>query len=75
MMIMMLLPDWMTSRRVDPKDVFLFFRLSKTSLERYFFSKDLESEAASLAKPDSSFSRTAASTMLFDLFLEKIKSK
>lgn len=66
------LPDWITSNKVDPKvGVFLFFRLSKTSFVKYFFSSDLESEAANLAKPVSNFSRTAASTMVSDLVLQE----
>lgn len=53
----------MQSRSVEPKEVFLFLRASKTSLVRYFFSSDLESEAASLLKPASNFSRVVASTI------------
>lgn len=64
------LPDWITSKRVDPKvGVFLFFRLSKTALVKYFFNSDLESEAANLANPVSNFSKMAASTMVSDLVL------
>lgn len=39
------------------------------TLVRYFFNRDLESDAANLANPASNFSRTAASTMVSDLVL------
>lgn len=64
------LPDWMTSRRVDPKEVFFVFKLSNTSLVKYFLSNDLESDASSFLKPASNFSKTCASTMAL-AFLRK----
>jgi hypothetical protein len=61
----------MTSSKVDPNvGVLTFLRLSNTSLVKYFFNKDFESEAWSLVKPASNFSSTATST-ISDLFLQK----
>lgn len=59
------LPDWMTSRRVDPKDVFRSLILSKISRVRCFFNRDLQLVASwSFWNPASNFSDTAASTIL-----------
>lgn len=59
------LPDWMTSKRVDPKEVLRSLILSKISRVRCFFNRDLQLVASwSFWNPASNFSDTAASTIL-----------
>lgn len=65
------LPDWITSKRELPKvGVLTVLSLSNTSWVKYFFNRDLLSEACSFLKPASNFSNVAASTIFG---LQKIK--
>lgn len=65
----------MTSNKVEPNPVFLVFKLSKISRVRYFFNRDLESEASNFLKPSSNLSRTAWSTMVLFLQTEKTNAQ